>query len=79
MAFIQVTMSLKERNEIIIILNPLDVLAPYTNKRPRWMCKHRYAKVLDYREMIYSCKVCCSYGPVKIIADELTTLRNAGL
>ena len=72
-------MSLAYINNIIIILNPLDILAPYKNNRPPWMCKHRYAKVLDYKEMMYSCKVCCPYGPVKIIADELTTLRNAGL
>lgn len=70
-------MSIPEKSKTAVIVNPMSILYPVDNDRPNWICKHRHAKVLDANEMIYDCKVCCKYGPVKIIADEFTALRNA--
>ena len=70
-------MSLPEKSRTAVIVNPMCILGPVDNSRPSWMCKHPYAKVLDAKEMMYNCIVCCKHGSVKIIADELTPIRNA--
>ena len=67
-------MSLPEKP--IININPINVLCQTDSNRPKWLCKHPYARVIDREQMLYSCRRCCKYGTVKIIADEYTVLRN---
>ena len=57
----------------VVVINPINVALP---KLPHWLCKHPKAKILDEKNMIYECVICCAYGSVKVIADENTEIRR---
>ena len=57
----------------VVVINPINVTLP---KPPHWLCKHPKARVLDEKNMMYECLLCCPYGPVKVIPDKYTELRR---
>ena len=57
----------------VVVINPINVTSP---KPPHWICKHPKARVIDEKNMIYECLLCCQYGTVKVIANEQTEERR---
>jgi hypothetical protein len=63
-------------SDSVIVTNPLNGIVS-KGPRPRWMCKHASAEVLDRRNMIYACKECnSSNGLIKVI-PSVTTAKTS--
>jgi hypothetical protein len=55
-----------------IIVNPLNGLIS-KEVRPRWMCKHPRAELLDKKEMMYMCRDCNSSNHLVKVIPRVTT------
>ena len=46
-----------------IIINPLlNLISSNQILKPKWLCNHIDAKVIDYEKKYYKCKQCMYYG-----------------
>jgi hypothetical protein len=55
-----------------IIVNPLNGLIS-KEVRPKWMCKHPRAELLDRKEMIYMCRECNSSNHIVKVVPTVRT------
>jgi hypothetical protein len=55
-----------------ITVNPLNGLIS-KEVRPRWMCKHPRAELIDRKEMIYMCRECNSSNHIVKVIPTVRT------
>ena len=63
-------------NHTVIQMNPLNGLVS-KDVRPKWMCKHPRAELLDRRNMLYKCNECNSSNDIIRVLPAVTTSKNS--
>jgi len=54
----------------IVITNPLNTIVS-KSPRPKWMCKHLNAKILDPKNLLYKCILCNpGRGYIRVIPNS---------
>jgi len=63
-------------NDAVIQVNPLNGLVS-KGVRPKWMCRHARAELLDRKNMLYACKECNSSNGVIRVLPAVTTAKSS--
>jgi len=59
----------------IVIMNPLNTIVS-KSPRPKWMCKHLNAKILDNKNLLYKCILCNpGRGYIRVIPNSKNRIQ----